>query len=324
MLTFEEFQQYVRENIKDYLPESYMNAEVAIGKTIKNNGLELTGLRVQKEGSNIGPQTYLDGAYGAYGDGAVLEDIMKALARSMVDFELPKEYENISERLRDFEWVKDRLAMKLINSRKNLDLLSEVPNTKWEDLAAIYQINVATTEQGTHVAMVSNELLEEWGVDKETVHTLAMENSERLWPGIVRPMNEIVAGLSQKMGVDLPDIPPNEILPLYVITNTQGINGAAAILYDKAVLAEVGEYIGDDFFLLPSSIHEWIAVPSKYNGENTDVKYFLNMVKDINMTQVSADEVLADNVYYCSIRNDYLVKALFDEDRMLRMGGQGR
>ena len=97
MLTFEEFQQYVRENIIEYMPVAYKNAKVFVDNTVKNNGLELVGLCVQKEGSNIGPRVYLEGAYGAYGDGAVLEDIMNSIARSIVDFVPPMEYENLGE-----------------------------------------------------------------------------------------------------------------------------------------------------------------------------------------------------------------------------------
>lgn len=326
MLTFEEFQQYVRENIIEYMPVAYKNAKVFVDNTVKNNGLELVGLCVQKEGSNIGPRVYLEGAYGAYGDGAVLEDIMNSIARSIVDFVPPMEYENLGERLRDFEWVKDRLCMKMINLRKNMNLLKEVPYFRWEDLAVVYQINVATTKEETHVAIVSNALLEEWGVDKATVHKFAMENSRRINPATVQPMSSVLAGLAQNLGMEVSEVEehPGISFPLYVISNTKRVNGAAAILYDESVLEKLGNYFGEDFLLLPSSVHEWIAIPSQCKGTVTDIGYFHNMVKEINMTQVSADEVLADNVYYCSIKNDYRVSALFDQDKIIRAGSLNR
>ena len=80
---------------------------------------------------------------------------------------------------------------------------------------------------------------------------------------------------------------------MIVISNKQRINGASAIFYED-VLSTVAEKFGTDLYILPSSVHECIAVP--YDEER--LEDFLQMVTEINATQLKIDEVLSDNVYY--------------------------
>ena len=57
-----------------------------------------------------------------------------------------------------------------------------------------------------------------------------------------------------------------------------------------------GVRIEDDVYILPSSTHEILAIPSKvawYTGE----KQLKDMVKEVNATHVQPDEFLSDNVY---------------------------
>ena len=57
---------------------------------------------------------------------------------------------------------------------------------------------------------------------------------------------------------------------------------------------------------MPSSIHETILLPA--TGD-MDVDYLIDMVRSVNATEVSPEEILSDNVY----------KYFADEDRMEMM-----
>ena len=39
MMNRKEFYEYVKDNVKDYLPDSYQNGEISIEEVAKNNGL---------------------------------------------------------------------------------------------------------------------------------------------------------------------------------------------------------------------------------------------------------------------------------------------
>ncbi|MBR3736039.1 MAG: hypothetical protein IKN07_09160, partial [Lachnospiraceae bacterium] len=68
-MNFEEFTQYVKDNIKDFLPEKYADAEVDLQEIMKNNDEKLTGLVIRTEDSNITPTIYLNQYFKEYENG---------------------------------------------------------------------------------------------------------------------------------------------------------------------------------------------------------------------------------------------------------------
>ena len=44
-----------------------------------------------------------------------------------------------------------------------------------------------------------------------------------------------------------------------MLSNTHGINGATAVLYD-GMLEECANMVGDDIYILPSSVHELLFI----------------------------------------------------------------
>ena len=85
----------------------------------------------------------------------------------------------------------------------------------------------------------------------------------------------------------------DDMIPMYVCTNTAKLNGAGVILYQE-LLQEFADRIGSDFYILPSSIHETLLIPA--NGD-MDLEYLRDMVRTVNRTEVAEDEVLSDSVY---------------------------
>ena len=53
--------------------------------------------------------------------------------------------------------------------------------------------------------------------------------------------------------------------------------------------------INDNFFVIPSSIHELILIPESFGMNRQQLEA---MVKEINETEVAREEVLSDTVYY--------------------------
>ena len=58
-------------------------------------------------------------------------------------------------------------------------------------------------------------------------------------------------------------------VPMYVCSNTSKINGAGVILYD-GLLKEFAERVDNNFYILPSSIHETLLIPA---NTDMDVEY---------------------------------------------------
>ena len=93
--------------------------------------------------------------------------------------------------------------------------------------------------------------------------------------------------------------------PMYVITNMQYDNGASTIFYDDA-LERISEMIGTDLYIMPSSIHEVIAISTDM-GTPEDLS---EMVRKVNGSMVSVEEQLSNNVYYYSAEKKDLTLAV--------------
>ena len=79
---------------------------------------------------------------------------------------------------------------------------------------------------------------------------------------------------------------------MYVITNESKLFGAASMLYEEP-LYELAEKIGSDLYILPSSIHEVIAVSADFGSPDE----WAEMVYEINMDQVDINDRLSNQVY---------------------------
>ena len=65
-------------------------------------------------------------------------------------------------------------------------------------------------------------------------------------------------------------------------------------------MAKIGDEFGDDYYLIPSSIHEVILIQKRDLG---DVSELNNMIREVNLTQLSHDEILS-NHYYTYVRKE--------------------
>lgn len=85
-------------------------------------------------------------------------------------------------------------------------------------------------------------------------------------------------------------------VPMYVLT-TEDRNNGAVVAANPIVLEAIGEAIGGDFFLLPSSVHEFLVVP-RDDGMVEDI---LHTVREINRDVLAEEEFLSDSLYMYSV-----------------------
>lgn len=81
---------------------------------------------------------------------------------------------------------------------------------------------------------------------------------------------------------------------MYILTNQVRSFGAASILYPH-MLDMVAELLHENYFVLPSSVHEVIIVPGSVSPTYSELH---KMVREVNETQVDDEEILSDSVYY--------------------------
>ena len=314
MMDFEEFKNSVADQIKDFLPEKYADATVDLQEVTKNNDTVLTGILIKTEESNIAPNIYLEGYFEQYQDGRDMDDILQNIADVRVNHEMAQGFDVSA--LTDFDQVKDHVVCKLVNAEMNAEYLSDKPHTLIEDLAVVYAVDLGGSEAGHMSAPITNSLMEQYGVTTEELHDIALHNLSESQIEF-KTMRDVLVDMMFPDGIQEDDprafmLPPEEENPsMYVLSNADKLNGAAALL-DSKTMEDISEKLGGDFIVLPSSIHETIVLPL---NEDMDRQTLEAMVQDVNAGQVAPEERLSDHVYMYDSQEKELVLADKMEER---------
>ena len=298
--------------VKAGLEEAHPECCVMVHKVTKNNNLVLTGISIRSREVNLAPTIYMDSYYNDYKDGRPVSEIIAEVERAYNAYKVEQDFDVSS--ITDFNHVQDKICYKLVNRDKNKELLSDAPYLPFHDLAVIFYVVVSEDRVGTGTVTVHNHLMEMWGnPDIKELYRIAKNNTQRRYKGrvsnMMEIMGEIISHSADNVDPDVVDaffemdsVYEDNMMPMFVATNNKKVNGAGVILYD-GLLTTFAEKIGGDFYILPSSVHEVIFVPA--NGD-MDARYLIQMVREVNATQVAPDEVLSDNVYMYHADTDFV------------------
>jgi hypothetical protein len=157
---------------------------------------------------------------------------------------------------------------------------------------------VKTDVEGIQSTVIHNSLAEKLGISEEQMFKLAVENTRKIFPPTVKSMNDVIRDMFMKDGMpaEIADMMLGEMpaeQTMWVISNDRGINGAISMLYEDK-LHGLAENLGTDLYIMPSSLHEVIAVSASMGDPNE----LAQMVAEINMDQVALDERLSNQVYH--------------------------
>lgn len=291
-----EFAKVLQHKVGERMGSAY---SVRVHVVSKNNGVELTGLTICAKGRNIAPTIYLESAYDRYKDGmdmdSICEELLRAYERNVPDHSMDLSF------VADFSWAKRNVCCKLINREKNMEMLANTPYIKFLDLAVVAYLRLSDINIGEGTILVRDEQLKHWGVTADVLFAYAMQNTQVLLGEQVTAMAEVLLGLNGEATGEEDREYLNEMqkkIPLYVASNNAKCMGAAVIL-DNRFLQSFADRIHGDFYILPSSIHETLFLSASF-GDAATLK---EMVRSINMTEVEACDVLSDNVYLYSRKN---------------------
>lgn len=297
MMNYEVFKAVVKENFLRYLPEEYRDADVHIWPTQKINRT-LDGLSVHKgNGHKVFPTIYVNDMYEHYRACGDLETVFRNAAEC---------YAKVQDNTKghepdiDMEHVRENVVMCLVNTEQNRELLAGVPNREFHDLSVIYRWVIESTPHELGSIIVTDKLAEEIGITEEGLFQCAVENTRRISPVSVTCMGGMFGSIPE--GIDIPQEAREEIETakrtaesMWIISNSSGINGAVSMLYEEN-LHRLAEKLGENLFILPSSIHEVIAIPAEMAEKN--MTHLLEMVQEVNMGSVKLEERLSNSVYH--------------------------
>ena len=313
-MNFEAFMESIKKHIKEYLPESYQDAQVTIREQQKLNNRYM-GLTVIRPGDARIPTINLTDLYRQYYENPkfritdVLEQISQIIQREPERFDV--------SRLTQYGEAKKHLFMRVSNIEENLQVLDNVPYVERADLAITFHIAVEENEAGRASAIVTNNMMENFGVTRNQLYKDALENSSFIAPVMIDNLGEVVGRMEieemEARGASEEEIRKAEeriyvesqYNPMFVVTNETLLYGGSAIFY-PGVMDQLGEVLNGDFFILPSSVHETLVVPDDGRISCHELKA---MVMAINEKEVAPEDRLTDEVYHYDTRDHVFEKA---------------
>lgn len=293
------------EEIAKAISEQNENLIVEVSDVQKNNDLVLKGITMRTKDCNISPVIYTNAFY----EHELSTD--EAVSKIMEIYDTHKDgMSNFDANVvQNFDAIKDKIVARVVNKSRNELITNSCPYAQFGDLIVTFVIFVEQGEPlgGAASIKITNEMMNSWKVNLGQLIEAAYTNTKKLLPLEVLTMSEILKQMMERLGGLSPEMEAELAAPahpmMYVVSNTSRQFGAYFITDREALIEVASEIKEDQFFILPSSVHEVIVIPE---SQVKDTDGLMAMVKEVNATLVASDEVLADNVYSFDAKTEEL------------------
>lgn len=303
-MNYQEFKTAIVEYFQSQMEEE---VKISINQVIKNNNLVYDALIILSKDEVLTPSIYLNSFYDSYVNGEDFLSICEKIHHLYETNRFPKDQE--PPHFLDFENAKSMIAYRLVNYNENTRLLEEIPHIAYLDLAIVFYLLIDQNGLENTTALIRNSQLMLWNINIEELYDIAIENTPALLPYEFTSMSKIMARLFIE-NFNKEDLYSEEFdrffellqnmcskeEQMYVLSNKQRFYGAAVILYPN-ILETIAKKLDNDFFILPSSIHEVIVLPFTDQLEKEDL---IEMVHEVNTTEVDQIDRLSNSVYIYS------------------------
>ena len=288
------FKKVVERRFNEFLPEKYRDMRIEIKKIPKING-EVDSIYLLDEKKNLKatPTIYLSDMFEHYNVVKDFDVVIKSAVDKMI-----KGFNEANNCEIDFNNSDEKIVFQFINFEQNKELLKNIPHRKYLDLAIIYRFVISIEEDGIKSFIINNSILDKLGYLEQDLYERAVVNTEKIFTPTIRSMNDAIRyildnnnALDEMIEEFVSDRQTEKIM--WIISNPLGINGAISMFYEDK-LYNLANNINSDLYIMPSSIHEVIAVSSKF-GNAADLA---KLVREVNLQEVSLNERLSNQVYY--------------------------
>lgn len=259
-------------------------------KVWKNN-TELEGYTL-KSSNNCAPTIYFDEKWYQKSDREVVEFLTEMYKAHNCKVDVAE--------MVNRDYILSHIMPRMVSAENGEELENRgIAHIKFLDMFILFYASIDNFEEdGMASLQITDNLLKMANISLDEAYKCSLENLESQVE--IKTMEEI---LFSDFGVDASEFREPQ-LPLWVCTTKNKLQGAAAMLC-SSVLRKLEERIGGKIAILPSSIHEFIALG--YNSED-EFETLLSMVREVNDTQVELEEKLTDSVYF--IQNQELKLAI--------------
>lgn len=292
-MNYHEFKEELKTELEGRFGE---RAEVSFQTIRKMNRVKRESILIGRAKDHVSPVISLEDLYNTY---MVTRDLGKCVEEVLRIYRDETLTSQIDVPM-TWEEVKDRIQFRLVKKEWNQEMLEQAPYREYLDFAAVFYVQIGQMEEIRAMFTVTREIAELWGVGSKELWEAAWRSFEKEAFSIETMEfvpNDLMEGELQEAGEGLQDGGM-----VYVMSNQSRNYGARAVLR-KDVLQELADEQKSSFYLLPSSVHEWIL----YKDDGTaDVHMMKSIVSEINGDSriISPEECLSDSIYYYDWEQD--------------------
>ena len=189
-------------------------------------------------------------------------------------------------------YILSNVFLSVISYDMNTEILQGVPHRQWLDLAIVCRVLVGGIGVDA-TALINNSVFENLSTSEEELFAVAAKNTFT-HPELctkTRSMQSILSLFQPNLIEDTEQLTGPQ---MFVLCTNTGRYGSAAIGDTKALTA-LSDQLNSDLYILPSSVHELIALPKSEVA--ADVSVLREMVQSVNDTVLNTEEILSYNVY---------------------------
>ena len=210
----EQLKERIKEDLGQMLEAHGIKADLSEHHVERLNA-SYDALSVTPEGSRIGVNANLSAICEAIDDGQSYSEVVARAADSIIAG-IENTPEINVEDLTNYDEMKSKLAMEVVSADRNAEMLENVPHEQMEDMAVVYRLILDQDSEGRSSVLVTNDLMEQFGITHEQLHDDAMVNAPEIRPSEIRGRSVV---MTEMMGPGMiPEIDPaDEQLSLPVI-----------------------------------------------------------------------------------------------------------
>ena len=274
-------------------------------------------LMVSVDDSKMSMAFRLKEIYQSVEDGEDIDHAVFKMVNTIEDnISFVKEKEqDVKSFISDYEKVKDNTYLRLIPG--DSPILKSTPHRMIEDMALVVNVHLDSfsDEHGKSCVVVTKPLMEMYGIDEAQLFADAEKNSLANEPIVFKPLLDMVKDLISKDEIPNPE---DVGIVTYIATNTSGFQGAAVAGYPD-FCEKAAEAIGGSFYMLPSSVHEFILIKDDGTPKAKDLN---RMIKNVNETVLEPRDVLSAQCYHYDAKAKVLETGLnYAQRTQQRKGG---
>lgn len=287
-MNYPEFREEIFKYVKAHVPADVFAEQVQVEKI--NSNIRY-GITFHKKGEKYAPTIYLEPFYDGFRKGKSVEALGEELLCCYLEEEVP--LPDCIRLLDSYETAKQEIYVKLIHTEENRHLLEEVPHRFFLDFAIVPYFEVNSEQIFKGSVLLKKAQLEFWQVSEKMLMDYAMAHTLEKKGILFMAISSIVEGILPEK-----DESHNEFKDeIFVLSNKEKFFGAVNICFPE-VLYEIGTRVKEDYYMLPSSVHEWIIVPVSQASEEESMR---EMVRSINAAELLPEEVLSQEIYYYNL-----------------------